>query len=412
MFEFRSGGRKVSSKDFFGGLMEDVVEHAISEAMDEFHARAAAVVDPETGKHTAVFVRRTGPESFTILTSGSPAFARALEQRLALPPGEVHHMSEPTTRPRLVYLAHATEDKQLAKPIAEGLIHRGIEVWFDEWEIGYGDSLRRRMEQGLGDCTHFVVLLTPTSIEKPWVQEEVDAGLVAAVGGTAQFIGLRHDLPLERLSPFLRTRRAPTFVPGKEGIDELAGAIFGVSKKPPLGSRPRYVQEHQQGSSWSASARAVAEYFVRASEHAQLMDPQSSYAKIQQETDLPSVDVRIGVLDLVGSGLLKKKDYMGGESLIYPTPDLFVTFDADFMDWNPVDDARSLAETLFNLEADGAFAEPVAAALGWQPRRFNPAAAYLVEAKAVVSREYMGGGNYWPPAFRMGDELLRFVRSI
>ena len=88
---------------------------------------------------------------------------------------------------RLVYLAHATEDKALARPIAEGLIARGIDVWFDQWEIGLGDSVRRKMDDGLGDCTHFVALLTHTSLKKAWVNEELDAGLLAAVEGTAKF---------------------------------------------------------------------------------------------------------------------------------------------------------------------------------------------------------------------------------
>ena len=36
-------------------------------------------------------------------------------------------------------------------------MQRGIDVWYDNWEIGYGDSLRRKMEEGLSECTHFVV---------------------------------------------------------------------------------------------------------------------------------------------------------------------------------------------------------------------------------------------------------------
>src|SRR5690606_13056448 len=107
---------------------------------------------------------------------------------------------------RRVYLAHATEDKGLAKPLAEGLLARGIDVWYDNWEIGFGDSLRRKMEEGLEGCTHFVVLLTEKSIKKSWVNEEIDAGLMRAVEGSAKFIGLRYQLPLASVSAFLRTR--------------------------------------------------------------------------------------------------------------------------------------------------------------------------------------------------------------
>src|SRR3546814_15951887 len=96
-------------------------------------------------------------------------------------------MNEPTSHVRRVYLAHASEDKALARPLAEGLMARGIDVWYDNWEIGFGDSLRRKMEEGLGDCTHFVVLLTATSIGKAWVNEEIYAGLMKAVAGNAKF---------------------------------------------------------------------------------------------------------------------------------------------------------------------------------------------------------------------------------
>jgi TIR domain len=410
--KFSLGGRKVSQDKFFKGVEEEMLEQIMSAIANELHGKAASVVDPETGKHVPVFVRRVGKEGWTIYCNGSPAFASALEKRLGLDKGEVHRMNEPAKRERLVYLAHASEDKAIVKPLAEGLMQRGIQVWYDNWEIGYGDSLRRKMEEGLGDCTHFVVMLTETSINKPWVNEEIDAGLMGSVEGSAKFIGLRYKLPLASVSPFLKTRLTPEFTPGDLGIDALAGEIFGISKKPPLGGHPRYVQSHEAGSSWSTSARNVAEYFVRKSENGWSMDPQASYADIQLETGLPMPDVRIGVLDLIGAGLLEKQEYFGGEGHIWPKADLFVTFDADFMDWDPEKDARDLAVHLTNLDCDQADASEAGQALAWEPRRFNAAAAYLVSAKIVEPIEHMGGDAYWPCGFMMGDELLRFVRSF
>ncbi len=410
--EFRRDGRSVSQKDFIDGMMEDALDQVMAAYADELHGKASSVVDPETGKHAAVFVRRIGTQGWAIHTSGSPAFARALEGRLGMNRGEVHGMNEPGSRERLVYLAHASEDKALVKPMAEGLMQRGIDVWYDNWEIGYGDSLRRKMEEGLGNCTHFVVLLTKTSINKPWVNEEIDAGLMGAVEGTAKFIGLRHELPLGQVSPFLRMRLTPELQQGEEGLDTLAAEIFGVSKKPPLGEKPRYLQQHEPGSTWSAAARVVAEYFVRTSERGHSMDPQASYEDIQQATGLPMPDVRIGVLDLVGAGLLEKQDYLGGEAHIWPKADLFATFDGDFMKWNPEADARDLAVHLLNLDTDQADSTLVAESLGWPPRRFNSAAAYLVSARVVQAIEHLDGDDYWPCGFMMGDELLRFVRSI
>lgn len=410
--EFRRGGRRVSQNGFFKELERELLDKAMESYAEELHGKAASVVDPETGKYATIFVRRISNQRWTIHTNGSQSFAHALEARLGLNRGEVHGMNEPATLERLVYLAHATEDEDVAKPLVEGLVARGIPVWYDNWEIGYGDSLRRKMEQGLGDCTHFVVLLTETSIKKPWVNEEIDAGLMSAVEGSAKFMGLRYGLPLSAVSPFLRTRLTPEFLPGEEGLEALAAEIYGVSKRPPVGEKPRYVHTHEPGSSWSTVARIVAEYFVRNSQSGQSMDPQADYAIIGEATGLPAPEVRTGVLDLVGAGLLHKESYIGGESTIWPKPDLFVTFDKDFMDWDPEADAKDLAVRLLNLESDYIDCAEVADSVGWAPRRFNPAVGYLISARVVESHEYVGGGEYWPPAVGVGDKLLRFVRSL
>ena len=235
---------------------------------------------------------------------------------------------------------------------------------------------------------------------------------MSAVEGSAKFMGLRYGLPLPAVSPFLRTRLTPEFLPGEEGLEALAAEIYGVSKRPPLGEKPRYVQTHEPGSSWSTAARIVAEYFVRNSQSGHSMDPQADYATIGEATGLPAPEVRIGVLDLAGAGLLHKESYIGGESTIWPKPDLFVTFDKDFMDWDPEADARDLAVRLLNLGSDYIDCAEVAESVGWAPRRFNPAVGYLISARVVESHEYMGGGEYWPPAVGVGDKLLRFVRSL
>src|SRR3546814_8744394 len=76
--------------------------------------------------------------------------------------------------------------------------------------------------------------------------------------------------------------------------------------------------------------------------------------------------------DLIGAGLLEKQEYFGGEGHIWPRADLFVTFDADFMEWNPEVDARDLAVHLLNLNADKADAGEAGAALDWRPAASTP----------------------------------------
>jgi hypothetical protein len=51
---------------------------------------------------------------------------------------------------RDVFISHASEDKDaVARPLAKELLRRGHSVWFDEYELVLGDSLRENIDRGL-----------------------------------------------------------------------------------------------------------------------------------------------------------------------------------------------------------------------------------------------------------------------
>src|SRR5262249_51317019 len=109
MIEFRSGGRKVGSDRFFENLKQKALDTAFEALEKRAHGAAASIVDPATGKHADVFVRRRGNAGVVISTKGSPTFARELEKRLGVERGTIKSMTE---QPAMlaVYLAHASED--------------------------------------------------------------------------------------------------------------------------------------------------------------------------------------------------------------------------------------------------------------------------------------------------------------
>jgi hypothetical protein len=98
MFRLRLGGHEgcewVSNIDamvvglakrfFFEGIKKDMVEKAMTTIEDKYHAIASSVVDPATGKHPEVIVRRNGKESVVLTTNGSPEFAQLLERRMGV----------------------------------------------------------------------------------------------------------------------------------------------------------------------------------------------------------------------------------------------------------------------------------------------------------------------------------------
>lgn len=78
-----------------------------------------------------------------------------------------------------VFVCHASEDKEeFVRPLARELQTLGLRVWYDEFSLTVGDSLRRRIDDGLARSRAGVVILSPQFFAKEWPQRELD-GLVA-----------------------------------------------------------------------------------------------------------------------------------------------------------------------------------------------------------------------------------------
>jgi len=416
MLEFRSGGRRVSQDQFFENLKNEAIEARMKQLEERAHAAAASIVDPETGKHADVFVRRRGPTQPTLRTRGSSAFARELEKRLGVDPGSIETMSKnDTTDVPHVYLAHASEDhEEFAKPLAQALMANGIEVWFDEWEIRTGDSLRRKMEEGLANCTHFVVLLTPNSLHKPWVETEIDAGFIRSVGGESRFMGLRTGVSVNELSPFLRTLRCPEVHLDQAGeVEGLIADIHGVSRKPQRGDAPRYVKTVPEGlKGWSASAIAVAEYLVRNSECGGEMDPQVNVATICAATALPEEDVELGVLDLSEAGLVECLKSMMRLECFWPKTGLFVEFDQHFLGFDNKRDAIAVTNWLVSQKIDGINIVELAPNFpDWPVRRLNSALNFLDDAKLIDPIKAIDSSPWTMHCLHVTDRTRRFARD-
>jgi len=384
-------GRPFEAGRFERDLREKVLEKAVEMLLERGRSAAASLVDPETGAHPLTFAWKAPPTSVRISTSGSETYALELEKRLDKERSQVRDGSD---APPVVYFAHASEDKGAAGPIVEHLMTNGIDVWFDEWEITAGDSLRRKMDTGLGACTHFIVLLSPTALKKPWVNEEIDAGFVRRVEGSSKFIPLRLGLALTDLPPLLKGMLSPEIAPDNgPALDALVSAVHGVSAKPALGPKPRYVQRVAELAHYSPAAIAIGKYLAGASEEGGMFDPKADSNGLAAATGLSPEDVELGVLDLVEAGLIEQRRSFDDDT-IWPLGPLFITFDPHVRDWRPADDARALAATMVNLGADQYSPSELVEATGWPKRRMN-AALHAVRAARLADCHSMLGGENW-----------------
>jgi TIR domain len=75
-----------------------------------------------------------------------------------------------------VFIAHASEDKaSFVRALVTELEERGLRVWFDEAELRVGDSLTRKIDEGLSQSRFGVVILSPAFFAKEWPRAELDA---------------------------------------------------------------------------------------------------------------------------------------------------------------------------------------------------------------------------------------------
>lgn len=142
------------------------------------------------------------------------------------------------------FMSHASEDKpDYARPLSEALMTKGVEVWLDEWEMGPGDSLIQKIfSEGLSQTDAVVIILSAASIVKPWVQKELNVAAVKNIENAVRLIPVRVDS--SKVPEVLRDLYWIDW--HKEGSAEavaqrIADVLFGVSKKPPVGSPPPHL---------------------------------------------------------------------------------------------------------------------------------------------------------------------------
>ena len=414
MIEFRIGGRKVRPEN-----MADALEAAMLEAVKEdLHRKIGSLRDPETGESPVVIV--TGPDldRLSIKVEGSEPVVAMVKERLCLDTEEAKSIeanAESGTERPLAFLCHASEDKETARTLGEDLLAKGIDVFFDEWDIRAGDSLRQKIDVGLNKCTHFLVLLSPMSMSKPWVNAEMDAGYARRLKGMATFIALRMGVAAGDLPPLLEGLYAPSLDDYEPALEQLVADIHGISKRPPLGPPPTAKAIATGRLGLSPAAEALVKLFVERSEHGDSHDPILEGKELQEATGLGDDDLVDAVDELEGQDYVRKQVFLGcgplGFSGVFPLGALFGDFDGYFQPWTPSEDAMVLVSRL--LDAGGRWLRiaDAAAKLEWEPRRMNPAVHHLLRRRVVEASRECGSHPWACGALEGSAATRRFAKT-
>ena len=128
-----------------------------------------------------------------------------------------------------VFLSHASEDKDdFARPLAAALKAKGLRVWFDEFTLRVGDSLRRSIDKGLAGARFGIILISPTFLEKEWPQKELDALMGRESYGVKVILPVWHNVDaayVRQFSPLLADRLASS---SSRGLDQVVADLMAV----------------------------------------------------------------------------------------------------------------------------------------------------------------------------------------
>ena len=138
--------------------------------------------------------------------------------------------SEDDGQRRDVFISHASEDKEaIARPLAAQLRKDGFTVWFDEYELVLGDSLRAKIEAGVSHSQVGVVILSHSFFAKRWSRWEL-GGLTARqlAGEQNVILPIWHELELDDVRTYSAPLADLVAVRSGDGVPAVADAVGRV----------------------------------------------------------------------------------------------------------------------------------------------------------------------------------------
>lgn len=111
-----------------------------------------------------------------------------------------------------VFVSHAYEDKDgFVRELANELRSSGVRVWYDEFTLTAGDSLRESIDRGIADAHIGVVVLSKHFFRKNWARHELNGIFSLSVNEGRRLIPVWLDVTVEEVghySPMLVDRVA------------------------------------------------------------------------------------------------------------------------------------------------------------------------------------------------------------
>lgn len=111
----------------------------------------------------------------------------------------------------------------------------GLDVWYNKFELKIGQSLRRKIDEGLAKSRFGILVLSKSFLSKGWTNYELDGLATMSVSGDQVFLPIWHQISKQEVinfSPSLADRLARNTA--MHNVEEIAKEIESVISKTDL----------------------------------------------------------------------------------------------------------------------------------------------------------------------------------
>ena len=169
----------------------------------------------------------------------------AAELQAAAPPGVLVKVRGPRyaaersklDRPR-AFISHDSRDKKtVVRPLAIGLSKLRCPIWFDEYALNLGDSLRESIEKGIKECGRCILIVSPRFLSNPgWTKVEFNSVFTRELLENRNiFLPIWHRVTKQQVfdyCPTLADRLAGRWSHSEVRRQELFSKVYRVISKP------------------------------------------------------------------------------------------------------------------------------------------------------------------------------------
>lgn len=105
-----------------------------------------------------------------------------------------------------VFICHASEDKDFVDQLTSTLKNDGVAVWYDSFQIGWGDDLRPAIDNGLKNSRYGIVVFSSAFLKKKkWTEYELNGLFSKEKNGQKVILPIWHDITKDDISQYSLT---------------------------------------------------------------------------------------------------------------------------------------------------------------------------------------------------------------